>query len=65
MCVVFVKDLDKTQHLYRVEVKCRAGTKIAALQKRVEWMLDLLGGSEMAFSQSKVLIAAPPSWPIV
>ena len=71
MCVVFIKDLEKNKHLYRVEVKCAAGTKIAALQKRVEWTLEYSGtgtsesASEIAFSQSKVLIAAPPSWPIV
>ena len=62
MCVIFVKDLEKKKHLYRVEVKCAAGTKIAALQERVEWMIEFLssgeGGSELAFSQSKVLIAA-------
>ena len=68
MCVVFIKDLEKNKPLYCVEVKCRAGTKIAALQERVEWTLDFLDithHDEMAFSQSKVLIAAPPSWPIV
>merc|ERR1712086_301187 len=71
MCVVFVKDLEKHKHLYRVEVKCAAGTKIAALQERVEWTLDFLAtsanGSEMAFSQSKANITAmvprrAPDW---
>merc|ERR1712086_367261 len=58
MCVVFIKDLEKNKHLYRVEVKCRAGTKIAALQERVEWTLDFLGTCEVAFSQSKANITA-------
>jgi len=71
MCVIFVKDLEKKKHLYRVEVKCAATTKIAALQERVEWMIDFLSsgepGSELAFSQSKVNFTAivpkrAPDW---
>merc|ERR1712166_472645 len=73
MCVVFVKDLEKNKHLYRVEVKCAAGTTIAALQERVEWTLEYSGtgtserASEIAFSQSKANITAivprtAPDW---
>ena len=69
MCFIFVKDLEKKKHLYGVELKCAVGTKIAALQERVEWVIEFLssgeGGCELAFSQSKVLIAAPPSWPAI
>merc|ERR1712166_23321 len=64
ICVFLVKDLEKNQHLYRLEIKCVASTKVADLQKRAEWMLEFVSkGSNpfsdfWSFSQSKVGIQA-------
>ena len=68
MCVVMVKDLEKKENLYRLEIKCVASTKVADLQKRAEWMLEFVSkgsNDEMSFSQSKVLITARLGWPTV
>ena len=71
MCVVIVKDLEKNQHLYSLEIKCVASTKVADLQKRAEWILEFVSKGSNAFSdfwsfsQSKVLIATRLGRPIV